>query len=297
MADAREHGRILPFVLIHVDHQVRPGSAGEAELVARLARETDSPFVRTVLERKALPSGLSEESWLRQRRYGALCDVVAKLGLDGVATAHTRDDQVETILMRLFTGAGTTAASGMRPIGLVDTPTGRLKVLRPLLAANRVELAAILEQRGIEPIHDPSNQDLRYKRNAIRHEIVPAISKVFPGFDNAVMRAVEIAARDGDLVDQLAAAEMSTARDVDGGDFAISRAWIKHAHPAMATRVIRMTALELMPPDARELSLERVEAVRIAAHGRAGASIQLPYGVVAHVEAAAVVFELAGKAV
>ena len=107
------------------------------------------------------------EQAARRERYRFLRRIRAETGAAAVAVAHTRDDQAETLLMRLLRGAGATGLGGMRP------RSGRL--LRPLLEVAREEVLSHLRDRGLEWKEDPSNEDLRHLRNRVRHELLPSL--------------------------------------------------------------------------------------------------------------------------
>ncbi|MFT4570851.1 MAG: tRNA(Ile)-lysidine synthase [Hyphomicrobiaceae bacterium] len=107
-----------------------------------------------------------DEAGLRKARYAALREHAADHRLPWIATAHTRDDQVETILFRLARGTGRRGLSGISPV--------RNGLLRPLLDASRQELRDFLQRRQLAYCEDSSNDSDRYARNRIRHTVVPA---------------------------------------------------------------------------------------------------------------------------
>src|SRR6266545_619531 len=146
----------------HLDHGLDPGSAGRAAAAAGLAERLGVPFLG---ERRAVPAlrqpGESAEAAARRVRYGFLEEVRARLGARYVATAHHRDDQAETVLLRLFFGSGLAGLAGIRAVH------GR--IVRPLLDLPRSVLREEVEAAGLPWIDDPTNRDLAVPRNRMRH--------------------------------------------------------------------------------------------------------------------------------
>ena len=143
-----------------VDHQLRPGSAAEANYVGEICRSLDIPHAVLVPK---FPITGSIQSAARKERYALLERWAEENDLTAILTAHHADDQAETLLMRLNRGAGTSGLAGVR------SQNGR--ILRPLLHWRRQELAEIVGHAGIEPVADPSNDDERFDRVRIRKAI------------------------------------------------------------------------------------------------------------------------------
>lgn len=141
---------------IHVDHGLRPESAGEADVVAETARRLDVPFVP---RRVTVAQGSNLEARARAARLAALPS--------DVLTGHTADDQAETVLINLLRGAATSGLSAMRPGDR-----------RPLLALRRADTAEVCRVLDLPTVHDASNDDERFVRNRIRHHVLPLLADV-----------------------------------------------------------------------------------------------------------------------
>ncbi len=296
-SEAFRRGKVAPFVVFHVDHLSRPESSLEANVVRVLCEESGVPFAAlTVAETGPVPGRSIEDLW-RERRYRELARAASALGLGAVVTAHTRDDQVETVLMRVFSGS---SPGGMSTYTHLDGSDGRLNVLRPLLGVTRQDLEEVLTVSAATAIIDPSNADIAYRRNAVRHEVVPAIQRVFPGFEEALLRSIELAKTDALYCDGQAAGAYTRLREIIPGGIRFDRALVRSLHRAIASRVIRWAALDLIANgEHRELTFERIDAVLAAANGRTGSVIELPYGIQAQIERDAIVMTniTKGKAV
>lgn len=214
---------------VHVDHGLRAGSAAEAEVVAAAAAGLGARFVAT---RVTVAPGANLEARARAARYAALPP--------GALTGHTADDQAETVLLNLLRGAGLDGLTGFDP------------ARRPLRSLRRHETVALCAAAGLEPVHDPSNDDPRHRRNRIRHELLPLADDIAARDVAAVLaRQADLLAADADLLAALAAA-------VDPTD---ARA-LAAAPAPLARRAVRRwlrTGAEQHPPDAA--TVERVLAV------------------------------------
>lgn len=284
-AIARDARRVAPFVAVQLDHGVRPESHREGSVVASVCRAMDVPFVQLTLGRSTAIESQGLEADLRALRYGAFASCAARLGLQEVVTAHTRNDQIETILLRLLSGSGSIANAGMRPARTINTTAGPVTVLRPLLSVTRAELEEILEILAITHVEDPTNEDISYRRNRLRQRVIPELKGLDPGFGDGLIRAVEHARLDAEALDHLARAELTHSIGRPGtGVRVVPRKLVRCVDEAIATRIVRAAILELTPADNREVTRERIAAVVAAASGRTGSRIEIPYGVVARVE-------------
>jgi tRNA(Ile)-lysidine synthase len=245
------------LIVAHLDHQLRDGSALDAERVRQMAESLGLPFRpgRTDVAALARAEGRSTEDAGRQARYRFLEEVAAGEGEDAmIATAHTADDLAETVVLRLVRG------SGIR--GLRGIPAWRGRVIRPLLGERRAALRAALNAAGIGYDLDPTNDDPAYAdRNRVRAEILPAMERLNPRIVDALQRLARLAADDDDVLDAVAAAELATRRTASGID------WRKPPARAIGRRVLRLAAGEPAP------SAERIEALLEAAEGPRGGLI------------------------
>ncbi len=155
---------------IHVHHGLNPDADRWAAFCAELAARHGVP-VRVERVRVDRDGGLGIEAAARHARYEAF----RRCGADVVALAHHRDDQAETLLLQLVRGAGVAGLAGM-PAWQPGAPA----LLRPLLALGRAELEAEARSRGLAWVEDPSNDDTRHARNALRHRVLPVLRELNP---------------------------------------------------------------------------------------------------------------------
>jgi tRNA(Ile)-lysidine synthase len=150
------------LVAATVDHGLRPGSRAEAEAVGALARRLGVAHEILVWRGRKSASGI--EAAARHARYRLLAELARRAGASAIATAHTLDDQAETVLMRLAAGSGPAGLAGMRPR---DIRHG-IALLRPLLGVRKQRLIATLEREGIVWADDPMNADPAFARPRLR---------------------------------------------------------------------------------------------------------------------------------
>ena len=266
------------LTVAHLDHAARAGSSIEADAVATAAAELDLPVElrRTDVAALARAEHRSMEDAGRQARYRFLEELAAARGPQAlIATAHTADDVAETILMRLARGTGVR--------GLHGIPARRGRIVRPLLGERRGTLRAALDAAGIGYALDPTNTDPAHAtRNRVRAELLPALERLNPRAVEALVRFGALAAADDDLLDTLAAAELSRRRSP--GQAALD--WHNPPPRALGRRVLRLAIGEAAP------SAERIEALLNAAEGpRGGLRIQLGGGRSASVRERRIGFE------
>lgn len=186
----RELGSQLGFEVeaCHFDHQLRPESHDDTARVRAICEAlgvecvTGEGDVRGVA--KQMKRGI--EDMAREMRYQFLAFVAEKKGCDAIATGHTRDDQAETVLMRVIRGSGVRGLRGMLPVSTVPGANAQ-RLLRPMLETSRAATETICEEFGIQPIHDESNSDITIRRNKVRHQVLPALQELNPSVSGALI--------------------------------------------------------------------------------------------------------------
>ncbi len=190
------------LVAVHVNHALRAEAAADERFVGRLCERLAVPCrVLHVEPDRIVPCGDGLEASARTVRYDLLQKEAERLGARYVVAAHTADDQAETILHRIVRGTGIAGLSGMlraRPLGPA------VSLIRPLLTFRRAELIGYLHAIDQPYCHDASNDDRRFTRNRIRHELLPELAaKYNPGVVQALLRLGSLAGEVQGVVDAL----------------------------------------------------------------------------------------------
>jgi len=249
---------------LHVNYGLRPEADGDedycVELCARLR-------VELAIERPSRRQGGGNlQAWAREERYAA----AARLGGErdaAIATGHTADDQVETILYRLASSPSRRALLGMRP------RNGRL--VRPLLGATRAETTAYCEERGLAWRDDAGNEEADFKRNLVRRDLIPELERVHPAAKENVLRTAALLREEAELLDSLVDAELAA------GEGTIAQARFAELHPALRRLVLQRLADEAA---GRPVAGAARFAEQVAGLSRGGSVLDLGGGVRAVLE-------------
>ena len=257
------------LVAAHLDHGLRPGSADDAAFCAQLCRALGVPFRQGAADVRARAGrergGLEQAA--RRERYAFLRRVREEEAAAAIAVAHTRDDQAETLLLRLLRGAGATGLGGMRP------RSGDL--VRPLLAVSRDEVLDHLRERGLAWREDPSNADAAHRRNRVRHELLPYLEARFnPRIRAALARTAGLLADEAAHVRREAEALLALAAREEGGALVLARAPLAEADPAVARAALRQALARA--GGLAQVGALHVERILALARAKASAGRRLP---------------------
>jgi tRNA(Ile)-lysidine synthase len=275
--------------VVHVHHGIRQAAADEdAAFVAGLAAAHDLPFHAYRTDAPAAAATFHEtlEEAARNLRYGFFRELMAEGLADAVATAHTLDDQAETVLHKLLRGAWTEGLSGIHPV--LATPRGN--ILRPFLETSRTVIESWLLSLPQPWREDATNQDVAHTRNRIRHQLLPLLRTFNPQVAGQLARLASIAADEEawwqEELQRLLPGLLLPGRPTRGGGrsasthpneetVAMERARLRELHPAVARRVVRGAARRL----GARLSFEQTEQLLALAAAGHGGKFNLPGGI------------------
>ncbi len=197
----------LSLVVCHLNHNLRgPEAARDRDFVRMLASDLDLPFECGKLLKKDIKarSGESLQEWARMRRVEFLNSCADKYEATRIALGHNKDDQAETIVMRLIKGA---SLRGLTGIGWK-----RERFVRPVLGLTRAEIEAYASENNIAFVEDSSNKTTKYLRNDIRRNLMPVLAGYNPRVKEAIARTSEFLREDEATLAGLAAAAFKKAR-------------------------------------------------------------------------------------
>lgn len=272
---ARDTGRGPERIVVaHLNHQLRGSDSDEDESFVRV--EAARYGVGCEVERQpvgeiAKAGRLNLEAVARSCRYDFLQRVAIDAAAPVVFTAHTSDDQAETVLMRLLRGSGMTGLTGIhwqRPLG------EGVRLIRPFLAATRAEILDHLRHYSIGFRVDQSNHSIDFMRNRIRHELLPILRTYNPGIDQLLVRTSGLLREDENCLHELSGQHLTDAGEGDR----LRIVAIRDLPTALRRRVIRDWIA------ARRGNLQRIAAAhlisidRLVESGQSGRLIQLPGG-------------------
>jgi tRNA(Ile)-lysidine synthase len=266
---------------VHFNHRLRgEESDGDEALVRDLAASLGLEYLRGEAEvrRVARERRGNLEAVARDLRYRYFFSLVDKGQLDCVATAHTANDQAETVLMRLLRGAGTRGLGGIYPA--LDG-----KVVRPFLSVTRAEVMGEIAARGLAYRVDSSNLDARLRRNKIRMELLPLLERDYNPEIIALLNQTADRARDDEnCLERLARERAHPWRVREGREERIPIRALMEFPPALARRVLRQM-VQIVRGSASGITYAHIEALRrFAAEAQSGRVQTLPGGALARKE-------------
>jgi tRNA(Ile)-lysidine synthase len=275
LADAVGRCHSGSIAIAHLNHLIRgEESDADAGFVEAFAKGLGLQFVceRIDVPHAATSSDRNLEAVAREVRYDFLSRAAQQVGAHLVCTAHTRDDQIETILMRIIRGTG---PEGLRGIYSRRELNGDTELIRPLLEVSRNEVLEHCEQRGLVFRSDSSNADLEFMRNRVRLELLPHLRSFNPRLDEALLRMSGFVAEDDE---KLTLDAEKVLDESIGEEYSLKLGPVCRSHVAIRRRVLRIWLR-----NARG-HLQRIDGVHLAAverlmlEGETGKRIELPGG-------------------
>jgi len=296
---SRSRGWGLVLQAAHLHHGLRGEEAdSDRDFCRELSTKLEIPFhearVDTAAEARRAPRSFTEnstgslpadsiEATARRLRYAWFRQLLREVPLDAIATAHTLDDQAETVLAKFLRGAWTQGLSGIHPV--LHFPEG--PILRPLLRVTRADIEAFLKSRNQQWREDSTNRHLTFTRNRIRHELLPQLETWNPQLRDHLSHMAELAR------DEESWLQSETARLVSGiilrgcpvrgggrssttaEGITLDIARLLAEPTALQRRILRHAATQLeVSPDFAE-----TEALRtLALTGKAGQKLELAHG-------------------
>ena len=189
--------------VFHIHHGLQKPADHWLEFCEKLAKKYQVNFDFRLLHFADHSQG-NIEARARAERYDALTDLCIEHGIEDLHLAHHQNDQAETVLLQLLRGSGVAGLSGM-PLHRTKVNQGNpITLWRPLLNQSRAELEAYAKEHKLRWVEDPSNQNTRYRRNAIRKGIIPRLEKIQPGAIANLARSANLLAQSQVLLDRLA---------------------------------------------------------------------------------------------
>ena len=270
----------IRIVVAHLDHGLRKKSAEDArwveELVTALGHEAS--IKRVPVKNLARRSGDNLEQAARVARYQWFAEVAQKRGADLVLTAHTMDDQAETVLLNMLRGSGTDGMSGMEPARTL-TPAGKRILARPLLSwAARRDTEGYCRARGIDFRRDEMNEDETFARVRVRQQLLPMMRSFNPRITETLARTAELLRDDSRALDSAALRLLELSADNKAKRYQLRTDLLAEAPPALRRRALRLW-LEQRRGDLRRLEMVHVRAVEnLVTQNRGGRTIELPGG-------------------
>src|SRR5437588_1589197 len=239
------HRAGFDVVAAHLHHGQRAEADDELTQCAKVCEQLNVPVLSGKADvprmAKDLKIGLEEAG--REARYEFLQSAANETGCNLIATAHTRDDHIESVLLHIIRGSGLS--------GLAGIPERRGNIIRPLLIFSRTETRGYCEEQGLWTHDDPANTDTQFSRARLRLNVIPELKKINPDVEASIARLAEIAGEETEFLDGMAAAALERCEIPINGELAfltqhcevrLARPALAHLPPVLLKRAFRLVA-------------------------------------------------------
>lgn len=278
-----ESGIAADLHVYHLDHGLRGAqSAADADWVRQCADALGLPhrIEKAELDLEA-PLNNNRNEAARIVRYRRIAQYAQHIDAGAVLVAHTRDDQAETVMMRLLRGSGPTGLAAMRPTltwsqWAPHDIHGRALLMRPLLECDRADILAYCNAHNLVPRHDPSNDKLHNQRVRMRHHLLPALRREQPQLNAILRRTATLCGDDTDYIAHQVTQLWPSIAHHDNASATFYRAPFLALHVALQRAAIRH-AIQVVHGSLRGWSLEHIEYIRTAVHAQPQRQHQLPH--------------------
>ncbi len=283
----------------HLNHQIRGiESEADAEFVSNLAGSLGIPIT---IDRQDVAAYRTErkcslEEAARELRYAFFAKVARRVGAHRIAVGHTKDDQVETILMHILRGTGIAGLCGLAPCSplisdnqgmpsparaprVVKAQRSNLLVIRPLLDATRQETAIYCQKHQLEPRVDSSNLLPSFFRNRVRLHLLPVLRQYNPSIDQALLRLADIAKEDNVLIEQQASGLWGQVARQEDKVIYLDKKQMAGLSIALQRHLLRVAVTRLVR-DVRDIEATHIEAARRLLNKPAGKMTALPHDLI-----------------
>jgi tRNA(Ile)-lysidine synthase len=300
MAKCQKRLRIK-FHVAHLNHQLRGAeSEADADYVSNLAGSLGIP---STIDRQDVAAYRTErncsiEEAARELRYVFFARVARKVGTDRIAIGHTRDDQVETILMHILRGTGITGLCGLAPcspmaydsqgmslpteaLNVAKGKRSNLLVIRPLLDITREETASYCQEYQLEPRIDSSNLSPSFFRNRLRLHLLPLLRQYNPSINQALLRLADIAKEDSVFIEQQASGLWDKVARQENNAIYLDKEQIAGLPIALQRQLLR-ASVTMLVGDIRDIEASHIEAARSLLNKPTSKRISLPHGLICH---------------
>jgi len=201
---AQAKNSLTHIYAFHIHHGLQKQADDWLIFCEKLAKKYKIHFDFRLLHLTGSQEQGNIEARARAGRYEALTDLCVEYGIEDLLLAHHQNDQAETVLLQLLRGAGVAGAAAMPSSRQLDSKQGKITLWRPLLDQSKKELEVYAKEHKLKWIEDLSNQDSKYRRNAIRKTIIPALEKIQPEAIANLARSAGLLAEAQTLLDRLA---------------------------------------------------------------------------------------------
>jgi len=263
----------LNIVCAHFNHGLRKEADSDEEFVRCLCTSYKVKFVSAKKDVNNFFRGDSLEQTARRLRFDFFLQCSRYYKIRKIAIAHTRDDVIETLLMRIIRGS---ALRGMRAIMPKNMYKG-MYIIRPLIEVDKGEVLKWLKDNNYSYVIDKTNFEDKFLRNKIRHKLIDELRKLNPNVENSLFNLSKIAAQDYDFIYRYAREKFNSLKSSAHNSIKLNLKDLNSLHPAIVNEIIRI-AIENVKGDLRRLEFRHLEEIRdLIVNRPEGSIVHLPY--------------------
>lgn len=195
----KEKNITFELYVCHINHMIREEASSDEEFVKNYCKSKQIPFFakHVKVEELAKDLKIGTEEAGRKVRYDFFGEILEKVNANKIATAHTKNDNAETVLMNIIRGSGTSGLKGI-------TPLRENKYIKPLIEISRVEIEKYCKENKLNPRYDKTNNENIYTRNKIRNILIPLIEKEFnPNIIETIDRLSDLASKENEYLEKV----------------------------------------------------------------------------------------------
>ena len=268
-------GKKIEFHLVYVNHGLRPKNTlkNEEKLTKKYALQynINHTIIKVNIEKKKI--GI--EAAAREARYKKLLSCMKMIDAQRIVLGHNLDDVLETFFMNLLRGSGTR--------GLKSIPPVRLPFIRPLVNVKKNEILKFLEKRRLSYSLDETNRRLNYRRNLLRHKIIPQLAKINPVIHETIKREIEILRQDDEYLEKQARRTYTRVATKGNNYTSLDLKRILRYNPSIISRVV-MKAIKELRGDLDGYENKHFDEIISLKDKETGKKINLPKGLYAQRE-------------
>jgi len=260
------------LICAHFNHALREEADIDEEFVRKLCLSLKVRFVSDKKNVGGFFKGDSLEQTARRLRFDFFLNCSREFKTKKVALAHTKDDVVETVLMRIIRGS---ALRGLRAIMPTSTYKG-IRIIRPLIGVAKADIIKWLNQNGYRYRLDKTNFEDKFLRNKIRNRLIGFLREFNPNIENALYNLSRVAASDYDFIHNYAKSEFNSLKRVFAGKIKLDTRMLNKLHPAVIFEIIRI-AIDEVKGDLRRIELKHLDEIMDLISSRPpGSVVDLP---------------------
>ncbi|MBU1852977.1 MAG: tRNA lysidine(34) synthetase TilS, partial [Candidatus Omnitrophica bacterium] len=244
---------MLDIQVAHLDHKFRGDqSRKDREFCEEIARGLNLDIVYDEIDVPKIVKerGISSEEAAREVRYDFFKKVAGCKKIKKIAVAHTKDDQAETVLMRMIRGSGSLGLGGMRPVKDMQGFT----IIRPLIETSRAEVEGFIKEFDLESRHDSTNDKFMFTRNRVRHELIPYLAENFnPNIKEVLANMAENFREENEFLEKFTKRKFKSMSRRRHSEIAIDIKKFRKQPEAIRKRILR-TGLLVLKGNLRRLT-------------------------------------------